>query len=321
MIIDTDTPSQHMTPIDTSSSSERGVAYHRLVAAPANHRWWRPLIVGVVALALYVVLSVALLVLLGVGSLFLPGLRRAGDEFLSDSQLFDMGDPWIFAFLMLTLILMIPALFAATRIVGTKPIGRLSSVESRLRLRWLRQCVVAAAAIFTVGFSVEMLVAASRGVAFYGTPDPSRAVILMLLIVLLMPLQSAAEEYIFRGYLMQSIGSWLRHPAFAIVLPVPLFVLGHGYGPLGMTDIAVFALVAGWLTWRTGGLEAAIAMHVINNVGIGILSAMGWKDINATEQSWPSLVISLIIMASFSIVVVRMADRQGIQRMTHDGDT
>jgi hypothetical protein len=47
-----------------------------------------------------------------------------------------------------------------------------------------------------------------------------------VVILLLVPLQAAAEEYIFRGYLMQSIGRWLRHPAFAILLPVPLFVLG-----------------------------------------------------------------------------------------------
>jgi hypothetical protein len=62
------------------------------------------------------------------------------------------------------------------------------------------------------------------------------------------------------------IGRWLRHPAFAILLPVPLFVLGHGYDLLGQIGVGLFAVAAGWLTWRTGGLEAAIALHVVNNL-------------------------------------------------------
>ena len=36
---------------------------------------------------------------------------------------------------------------------------------------------------------------------------PLRTFLVLLLIV---PLQAAAEEYVFRGYLMQSIGRWLR---------------------------------------------------------------------------------------------------------------
>jgi hypothetical protein len=36
---------------------------------------------------------------------------------------------------------------------------------------------------------------------------------------------------------------------------VPLFVLGHGYDLLGQIGVGLFAVAAGWLTWRTGGLE------------------------------------------------------------------
>jgi hypothetical protein len=96
-----------------------------------------------------------------------------------------------------------------------------------------------------------------------------------VVVLLLVPVQAAAEEYIFRGYLMQSIGRWLRHPAFAILLPVPLFVLGHGYDLLGQIGVGLFAVAAGWLTWRTGGLEAAIALHVVNNLSAFLLSLVG----------------------------------------------
>jgi membrane protease YdiL (CAAX protease family) len=109
-----------------------------------------------------------------------------------------------------------------------------------------------------------------------GTPVPAATwPITLVIVLLLVPVQAAAEEYIFRGYLMQSIGRWLRHPAFAILLPVPLFVLGHGYDLLGQIGVGLFAVAAGWLTWRTGGLEAAIALHVVNNLSAFLLSLVG----------------------------------------------
>ena len=50
-----------------------------------------------------------------------------------------------------------------------------------------------------------------------------------------------------------------------------------------MVDIFLFALTVGWLTVRTGGLEAGIALHALNNLlafllpaAIGQLS--GWDD-------------------------------------------
>ena len=36
---------------------------------------------------------------------------------------------------------------------------------------------------------------------------------LLLVVVLTTPLQSAAEEYLFRGYLSQAVAAWVRHPA------------------------------------------------------------------------------------------------------------
>ncbi len=82
---------------------------------------------------------------------------------------------------------------------------------------------------------------------------------------------------------MQLVGSWLRHPAFAILLPVPLFVLGHGYDVWGAASVGLFAVVAAWLTWRTGGLEAAISLHIVNNLLIFLLGSVAVVDANATS--------------------------------------
>ncbi|MDF2498717.1 MAG: family intrarane metalloprotease protein, partial [Arthrobacter koreensis] len=95
--------------------------------------------------------------------------------------------------------------------------------------------------------------------------------LMLLVAVAVVPFQAAAEEYAFRGLLMQVIGSWLRHPAFAILLPVPLFVLGHGYGLVGQIDVAIcrwptcrFPSPSCWPThcWCSAGSRPPVPIRV-----------------------------------------------------------
>jgi hypothetical protein len=137
---------------------------------------------------------------------------------------------------------------------------------------------------------------------------------MIVLVVLLIPFQAAAEEYVFRGYLMQLIGAWLRHPAFAILLPVPLFVLGHNYDIWGAVNIGVFAAIAGWLSWRTGGLEAAISLHIANNVLIFLLASFSLVDANATAAApWDALA-TCAVLAVYAVIADRWARRERITR-------
>ncbi len=269
---------------------------------------------GLIAAALYAAAMLLILVPLTIVEPMFPWLGRAMDAFVQDLDGMDFSDPFMFAFGMVMLILAIPTLFLATRIAGAGPVGRLSSVVGRLRWRWLLRCGVVALSLYAVVHSVSLVVAVAQGSSGPGVLDVPRALVLLVLTFTLVPLQCAAEEYLFRGYLLQAIGSWLRHPAFAILLPVPLFVLGHEYGLLGMTDVAVFAIAAGWLTWRTGGIEAALALHVVNNVSLFALGAVGLVDIGATEIGWGSLVVSVLMTTTFAFLVLRLAKRHGIQR-------
>ena len=94
----------------------------------------------------------------------------------------------------------------------------------------------------------------------------------LIVIALLTPLQAAGEEYVFRGYLTQAFGSLLPWRRVSLVLAV-LAPGGAvrarprarpGRWPV-FFDRFAFGVVAGILVIRTGGLEAAIAMHVLNN--------------------------------------------------------
>ena len=66
---------------------------------------------------------------------------------------------------------------------------------------------------------------------------------------------------------MQALGSLVARPWFGVVVSAVVFALLHGLqNPPLFVDRLAFGLLAGWLVWRTGGLEAGIAAHVVNNV-------------------------------------------------------
>lgn len=82
----------------------------------------------------------------------------------------------------------------------------------------------------------------------------------MLLVLLAVPLQTAAEEAVFRGALPQLTGA--RSPWVAYGVAAVPFVALH---PAGV-DAAVFAACAAVLAWRTDGLEAPWALHCVGNL-------------------------------------------------------
>jgi membrane protease YdiL (CAAX protease family) len=143
-------------------------------------------------------------------------------------------------------------------------------------------------------------------------------VICAIFIVLLTPLQAAAEEYVFRGLLAQAIGAWVRFVPVAIIVPTILFASLHIYDVWGLLDVFVFGIAASLVVWRTGGLESAIAMHSVNNVAIFLLLASGslGTTVNeATAGSPVSLGISVVTMALWVLWISWLARRRGIARL------
>lgn len=284
-------------------------AYHRLARSAPKYAWWKALVTGLIALALYIGLSLALAIAYIAGSLVLPEVFGDFLTTLSSMQL-DLGDPLILAFALGSIALMLPAIIVARLIMGPRPVGLLSSVAGHLRWGWLARCIPLGLAVYALFFGLSFLVVDPlMGAAPISPAVTSSTLVLVIIAIVLTPLQATAEEYVFRGYLMQTIGGWLRHPLWAILLPVPLFAIGHDYDVWGLLDVSVFAIAAGWLTWRTGGLEAAIVAHVINNTTLFLLGAVGLSDINADSGSPVALLVTVAIMGSYSALVVWQAKR------------
>ena len=223
--------------------------------------------------------------------------------------------PLVFFVTFFSIVVLLPCVLLARVIMGPAPLGLISSVAGRVRWRWLGLCLIVGFGLYGVVQAVLIGVPAAAGAPLPETAfDPSVGWWILAMILVLVPLQCAAEEYAFRGYLMQTIGRWLRHPAWAIVLPVPIFVIGHGYDPWGQASVGAMALTAGYLCYRTGGLEAAIGLHVANNVIGLLLGSIGWADPFASEGgSAFDLGVALLLNLGYAALIVVLARRRGIQ--------
>ena len=142
----------------------------------------------------------------------------------------------------------------------------------------------------------------------------------LLVILITSPLQAAAEEYFFRGYLLQSLQAVLRLPWAGVVASSLVFALFHGTQNLPLfLDRFGFGLLAGFLVMRTGGLEAGIAAHIVNNVFAYVWAGLTTSiaGIKATQTiGWLDLATDLLGFALFTAGAIWLARRMRVARTT-----
>ncbi|MFG3490214.1 lysostaphin resistance A-like protein [Streptomyces sp. NPDC094447] len=249
----------------------------------------------------------------------LAGLRWApadSDEIFADPLLDN-------AVLLVSLALWIPAVLVGVRVCGKRPAGTLASVTGRLRWGWLGRCLGLAAAVLVVQnlLLVAWSLYADGSEAVTGeTPGWAELALSLLVLWALVPFQAAAEEVVFRGWLVQFAGGILRTPWPGIAVSSVLFALAHGYGQLsGFLLLCYSAAWWAWLTVRTGGLEAVIAVHTVNNLIAFSLSAVFGEladDSTAADAPWEALVSELVFAPVFCLLAARLAARRGIAART-----
>ena len=301
--------------------------YHRLLRGTPAYRWWKPLALlllsGVFFGILTVVVTVAVIPVLMLTDPNHPMQVAAGTAEVLDTQ-----RPISVLVSMVSIIIMLPAVLLAMLVMGMRPIGRIWSVAARMRWgllgRLLGVSVLAIVVMNLVGIGVGLLLepATDAAAATSETGFDARAALLsMLLVLFLVPLQSTAEEVVFRGLFMQVLGAWIRNPWFAILIPSIGFASLHIYDIWGLLAVGLLGAVSAWLTWRTGGLEAAIAIHIVNNyVAFGIMaSGLTGETAQTTGDGNPAGLIGQIAgLALFLWLTLRVFTRGGYGRQRID---
>ncbi len=273
-------------------------------------------------LAVVVALVVVGILVVSIAGFVVAELLDAGPE-SADSELFFEDPVADLVVQLLGIAIGIPIVLLAVRLLGRRPAGTVSSVVGRIRWGWLLRCAAVAFPLMIV--QIGLLIAWTwndEPLGETGTGFPGWPVFLLSLAVVLalVPFQAAAEEYVFRGWLVQVIGRAVRTPWPAIVIASLLFALAHGFGELsGFLLLLYSALWWGWLVIRTGGLEAVIVMHVANNL-LAFGLAAGFGELASTETAadapWQAMVIELLFAPLYCLTMARIADRRGVERVT-----
>jgi membrane protease YdiL (CAAX protease family) len=298
----------------------QGLPYH-LIHRGGRSGPWRP-ILGVLVLIVSFVVLVPVLVQVP----FAVGLAAAGRD-VGDglTRLLDFDDPTPLglAYLNIALACAILVTWLLNRVLhGIRP-AWLASVLPRIRWRWMLVCFgLSIVALFATLVVSAFLPAQGESTEMSGQLNDFTSTTrnFLLVVLLLTPLQAAGEEYAFRGYLTQAFGGLFGREWAAVLLPAILFAVAHGSqsAPIFFDRLA-FGLVAGVLVVRTGGLEAGIAMHVLNNwLAFGLALAFGdmASSLNPTGGSWWTIPVTLTQSLGYLAIVLFFARRRGLRTTT-----
>ncbi len=143
---------------------------------------------------------------------------------------------------------------------------------------------------------------------------------LVIISLLLIPFQAGTEEFFFRGYLAQGVGTWTKNRWLVVLIPSILFALMHGMNPeikefgfwTMMPAYVLFGLVFGVISVLDDGIELAIGIHSANNIFASIFvtskssvlqtpAMFVQKEINPSGEFWGLLVIAIafILVVSY----------------------
>lgn len=284
-------------------------SYALLLRGDGPRPWVRPL-VGVLLLAVGAVVVAPLLL----QPVYLLGLRlegATGGEVTASYLLY----------VNLTIAALVPLSFALVWwLHGTRP-RWLTSVAPGLRWRLLLACTGLAVVSLVLALVVGALLPLGDVTGVPGSETPERvgssAVLVAVVVLLTTPLQAIGEEYGYRGYLLQAVGAISGRPWIAVAVSSLVFALAHGtQNPPLFLDRLAFGVIAGTTVVLLGGLEAGIAMHVVNNLvafGLAIATGSVAEALSVSEVSWWRVLVTVTQHGSYLLLVLWAARRLGVR--------
>lgn len=164
------------------------------------------------------------------------------------------------------------------------------------------------------GFGLVFAVTVTfTAIDYYSNPDDYVVqfdlvpfLILVLIAVVMIPIQTSFEEYLFRGYLMQGIGVNARNRWLPLVITSVIFGGLHAFNP-EVTKIGYIIMVyyigtglfLGIMTLMDEGMELALGYHAGNNLVAALLVTADWTAFQTNsilkDVSDPSAGIDILV--------------------------
>lgn len=133
--------------------------------------------------------------------------------------------------------------------------------------------------------------------------------LIFTLSILVVPLQSAGEEYGFRGLVFQIASSWFQNQRLSLIMGILissfLFAFIHlSPDPLFNLHYIILGVTFALMTWRTGGLEYAVVIHSLNNSLTYVLATVLRTDLLADVDRSAGMEGTFIIFLPSAISIL-----------------
>jgi len=287
----------------------------RFFQVPAR-RWWWGLIVLAVYVVCYLIVQVgAVFIIFTKDPTLIPIVANGGEI---------PATPSFFLINNIAIAMDIGVCTLLSWIFFRQGFGWLVSVTGRFRWKWLG----IALGIFAAGYAVEMVVeilvfgAAEYGIV--GLEMKPYTVFMIISVLVTTPLQCAGEEFQSRAFLPKLITAIIpfRVPGLVLsaLIPSTVFMYLHdAQDPWLNLNYFCVALMMWWLAYRTGGIEASIALHFVNNFfSEWMLPFTDFSDMfdRSAGTGSPTVLIYLAVQLVLVLIVDWVARKKGLVRMS-----
>jgi len=277
-----------------------------------KYDFWRYLI-GVVIIIIAVIAGQ---VPLGVAVLLEGGYEMVN---MTEMQMLQLLDSNLSLFLiLLSFAAGLGAIFFVVKVLHSQPIKALTT--SRKKIDWGRF-------FFAFGL-VAIFAIATTLVDYYSNPQdyvvnfqPKPFFIMLVIAVIMIPLQTSFEEYLFRGYLMQGIGTLFKNRWSPLIITSMVFGSLHFFNPevTKLGNIIMFYYIGtgfllGIMTLMDDGMELALGFHAGNNLITAVLVTADWtafqtnsilKDISEPSAGWDILIPVMVVYPLFLFIMAK----------------
>ncbi|MEN9399102.1 MAG: hypothetical protein RL632_203 [Bacteroidota bacterium] len=199
-----------------------------------------------------------------------------------------LGENTILGYLLFPFVLVLLTLMLCNRFIHKRSI--LSLFTARSQFDWKR--FFFSAGIWTGVMALLLGLMMVDNDQIQWNMNPSTILPLILISLLLIPIQTTAEEALFRGYLFQAFGHKNRRGWITVLVTGVLFGLMHAANPevqtLGygvMSYYIITGIFLGLMVLMDDGLELSMGYHAANNIFAALILTNEWQAFQ-TDALW-----------------------------------
>lgn len=305
-----------MAKIDSTNAKEHSYpVYGRQFK---SYKWYKPVIVGVLFFIFYLLFAGLLMA----GMVFIAGqgatpdvlIERLKSMFANSYDDMELADAMQSIVSLGSVAVMIPALWLASAIVRDRPFSSYSSSRGGWSSKVFWRTFPVAFICIGIPIIIDNL--------FYyhnlGNFHMKFTLASFAVVTILGPLQCIAEEYLFRGLLMQTLGSWFRLPIIAVILQSVIFALMHPYNTIGQIGIFVSGCVFALSAWIGRGIEISSAYHIVNNMTIFYMQGMNLATIESNTTMHDLLLESCTGVVFVLLIFIISRRHNWFNKIRHD---